>query len=215
MPDFGIINYGAFIAASLILVLTPGPDFLYVLGKSITGGVRIGIASALGVSGGLFVHTLLVAFGLSVILASSSTVFWIIKICGACYLVFMGIRTILSKDKLILAAQKNDVKNEVLGRAFGQGVLTNVMNPKIILFFLAFLPQFINPASVSGALPFLVLGFSYIVMSTIWTIIIAAGAGQFKRFLDARPRVSTVTNKVAGVLYIVLGLSILFTPIPE
>ena len=213
MLDLGIINFGAFLVASILLNLTPGVDTLYILSKSVTGGPRIGIASGLGISGGLVVHTLLVAFGLSIVLMSSEWLFWIIKALGACYLVFMGIRTILKTGTFIV--EPDIKKQEKLGDAFIKGVLTNVLNPKIALFFLAFLPQFVVPGAETGPVPFLILGGCFICTSTIWSIILALGAGQFKRLLDKRPQIASIANRVAGVLYIILGISIFATPLPE
>lgn len=217
MLDLGIVNFGAFLIAAVLLNLTPGVDTLYVLGRSITGGPRIGIASALGISGGLVVHTILVSLGLSVILMSSAWLFWIIKALGACYLIVLGIRTFMSTGSLAVEPE-NDYTNKQNGglrKAFLQGVITNVMNPKIALFFLAFLPQFVNTSTGAGPLSFLVLGLCFISTSTIWTIILALGAGQFKHVLDKRARLTTYTNRGAGILYIILGVSIFATPLPE
>lgn len=218
MLELGIINFGAFLAASVMLNLTPGIDTLYVLGRSITGGTRIGVASALGISGGLVVHTTLVAFGLSVVLVNASWLFYLIKAMGACYLIFLGIRSFIGKDSFNIEAAETG-EGEALSkkpiRSFWQGVLTNVMNPKVALFFLAFLPQFIDVSLTSGPLPFFILGFSFIVTSTIWSLALALGAGQFRRILDKHPRIAVYANRVTGVLYIVLGISIFATPLPE
>ncbi|MDR1713004.1 MAG: LysE family translocator [Coriobacteriales bacterium] len=256
---FGIINYGAFVVAAILLNLTPGLDTLYILSKAVTGGPRIGVASALGISGGLVVHTLLVAFGLSVLLLGSPWLFWLVKLAGACYLVVMGIKALLARGVLAAGADGGNGGDNGGGngvavekpqgisgalpitprRAFIQGVITNVTNPKIALFFLAFLPQFVDPAvagigaeavleagaasgtwaavatALSRALPFLLLGLTFIGTSTVWCLILAFGAGQFQRLLQSRPRVSVIANRVAGILYIILGLSILATPMPE
>lgn len=210
---FGITNLTAFLIAALFLNLTPGVDTLYVLGKSLTGGPRVGLASAFGISSGLVVHTLLVAFGLSLVLMRSAWLFWVIKLLGACYLVYLGARTFLSKQAF--AEVSSETKTPRLGRAYVQGVITNVMNPKVALFFLAFLPQFVDPSAAFGPKPFLILGLCFIATSTLWSAILALGAGQFKRFLDKHPRVANLTHKATGLLYILLGISIFATPIPE
>jgi threonine/homoserine/homoserine lactone efflux protein len=214
----GIVNYGAFVVAGIILNLTPGVDFLYVLGKSVTGGVRVGVASALGISGGAVVHTLLVAFGLAVVLMSSAWLFWVVKLLGACYLVVMGVRAFLSREAFMVP--RGEQPSPRVRSAFFQGVITNVTNPKIILFFLAFLPQFVDPAiaaagPAASAAPFLILGFTFIATSTLWSLILALCAGQFKRLLERRPRLALVANRGAGVLYILLGISVFFTPLPR
>lgn len=261
---FGIINFSAFILAAILLNLTPGVDTLYVLGRSLTGGTKVGIVSALGISTGLLVHTVLVALGLSVVLMSSAWLFWGVKVLGACYLVYLGIRALLSKHASLggssktagstqrrskareareahssanatqgasgsldatstsrlassaqMPASEPSTDGYTLGRTYAQGIITNVANPKIALFFLAFLPQFVDPATTLGPLPFLLLGLCFIVTSTIWSVILALGAGQIKRLLDTRPRISTMVNKGSGVLYILLGISIFATPMPE
>jgi threonine/homoserine/homoserine lactone efflux protein len=223
---FGIINYGAFVGAAILLNLTPGIDTLYILGKAITGGPRIGIASALGISSGLVVHTLLAAVGLTLVLLSSPWLFWFVKLAGACYLMFMGIRALLSRETFMKtgkpAAPTNDggagEERVRLRPAFLQGMITNVANPKIALFFLAFLPQFVAPsasATAFGPLPFLLLGATFIVTSTAWCLVLALGAGQFGRILEKRPRFSRLVNRLAGLLYLVLGMSVFATPMPK
>jgi threonine/homoserine/homoserine lactone efflux protein len=109
---WGIENYAAFVVAGIILNLTPGVDFLYVLGKSVTGGTRVGVASALGISGGLVVHTLLVAFGLAAVLMGSVWLFWAIKVVGACYLVVMGIRAFRSREAFMLRPEGREKGRE-------------------------------------------------------------------------------------------------------
>jgi threonine/homoserine/homoserine lactone efflux protein len=212
----GIENYAAFVVASVILNLTPGVDFLYVLGKSVTGGTRVGVASALGISGGLVVHTLLVAFGLAAVLMGSAWLFWAIKVVGACYLVVMGIRAFLSRESFMLKREGEGEGRRLfrLWPVFVQGVIANVTNPKIALFFLAFLPQFVDPTFADGPVPFLILGLTFICTGTLWSLILALCAGQFKRLLERHPRLFVVANRVAGVLYIVLGISIFATPLP-
>ncbi|MDR1013975.1 MAG: LysE family translocator [Coriobacteriales bacterium] len=213
----GIINYGAFVVAAIVLNLTPGIDTLFILGKSVTGGPRIGVASALGVSCGLVVHTLLVAFGLSLILVGSPWLFWATKVLGACYLAVMGIRALLSHEPFMLRPEERPPLRPP-SRAwpvFVQGMITNVTNPKIALFFLAFLPQFVDPGAASAPVPFLLLGFTFLCTSTLWCLVLALTAGQAKRLLEHRPRLSVIANRVAGVLYLALGISIFVTPLPE
>jgi threonine/homoserine/homoserine lactone efflux protein len=228
VADLGIVNFGAFLLAAVLLNLTPGVDTLYILGRSVTGGPRVGLVSALGISTGLLVHTLAVALGLSVVLMGSVWLFWGLKVVGACYLVFLGIQALRGRDPLILESPgtgSSEIESagtgspghnrRGLGRAYLQGVMTNVTNPKIALFFLAFLPQFVDPATTLGPLPFLVLGLSFIATSTIWSTALALGAGQFKRLLDRHPRSARVAGRVAGVLYLLLGISIFATPMPN
>jgi threonine/homoserine/homoserine lactone efflux protein len=209
----GIINFGAFLVAALLLNLTPGVDTLYVLGRSATGGVRVGLVSGLGISTGLVVHTLIVALGLSVLLMGSVWLFWGIKISGACYLAFLGIRALMGKDGL--AMRPNTPEAQGLAKAYVQGIITNVTNPKISLFFLAFLPQFVDSSTSLGPLPFLILGACFIITSTLWLSILALSAGQIRRLLDRRPRLASLMGRGSGILYLLLGISVFATPLPE
>lgn len=218
MLELGIINFSAFLVAAVLLNLTPGVDTLYVLGRSMTGGTRVGIASALGISTGLIVHTILAAFGLSVVLMSSTWLFWVIKALGACYLIFLGIKTFINKDALQLDSHEDtesDQGSKRLGRVYVQGIITNTLNPKIALFFLAFLPQFVDASVAFGPIPFLILGLCFIGTSTVWSTILALAAGQFKRLLDKYPRIAAYANRVTGTLYMLLGVSIFATPVPD
>lgn len=203
---FGIVNYGAFIMAAILLNLTPGVDTIYILTKGIAGGRMRGIVSALGISTGCLIHTILVALGLSLILASSALLFFIVKVVGALYLVVMGILTIVKRNAFVLTDDKQTPVS--LRKVYVQGIITNVLNPKVALFFLAFLPQFIDPASSFGPLPFLLLGLSFVVTGTLWGTVLALGASFFHGFLSRNNKVATITNVVAGVIYILLGLSI-------
>ena len=185
----GIVGYGGFVASAAALCLTPGIDTVYILTRTVSGGRREGLASALGINAGLVVHTILVAAGLSLVLAASPVAFNVIKVAGAAYLAVMGVRSILS----------------------GQGVLTNVLNPKIILFFLALLPQFVATPNSFGPVPFLVLGLTYVALSTLWTVVIVLVAAPFSRLLTRSPRAGRVTSVVSGLVYIALGAMIFFT----
>ena len=216
--DLGIINYWAFIVAAVILNLTPGVDSLYIVGRAATGGFRVGLISALGISSGLVIHTLLVAFGLSLVLVSSAWLFWLVKMVGAGYLVFMGIRALLAKLGPVAAtapATAAPVQASRLWLVYAQGVVTNAANPKVALFFLALLPQFVDPSAAAGPLPFLLLGITIICTSTLWSVVLAFGAGRFQRVMQRRPRLAPVISKAAGVLYILLGASIFATPTPR
>lgn len=224
----GVVGYGAFVASAAALCLTPGIDTIYILTRTVAGGRREGLASAFGINTGLIVHTLLVAAGLSLVLAASPLAFGIIKVLGAAYLVIMGIKSILSRGSSFSVQEESvsqrdtssDIPEEEKAfrtqragalRTYCQGVLTNVLNPKIILFFLALLPQFVSMPNSYGPLPFLVLGLTYVVLSTVWTVVIVLIASPFSRLLRKNPQAGKVTNVVSGLIYIVLGGMILFT----
>src|SRR5216110_3051933 len=142
---FGIHNFGLFLIAGILLNLTPGPDTVYILGRSVAQGREAGVASALGICVGSIFHTCAAALGLSAILATSALAFGAIKMLGGAYLVFLGIKILLDRRKHL--SLPSNFRRQSIAAAFRQGVLTNILNPKVALFFLAFLPQFIDPAS--------------------------------------------------------------------
>lgn len=163
-----------FCIASVPLILTPGPDMLYIIARSLGQGKVAGIVSALGVSFGILVHTSAAAIGLSTVLMSSALAYNIIKYTGAAYLIYLGIRTIISRE------QENNFNLHQAGiglaKTFSQGVLSNVLNPKVALFFLAFLPQFVDPNQgevglqiVSMGLILFIMGFSFMVLVVLLT----------------------------------------------
>src|SRR5437870_6897607 len=178
---FGIHDFGLLLAAGILLNLTPGPDTVYILGRSIAQGRDAGVASALGICVGSIFHTCAAALGLSAILATSALAFGAIKLFGGAYLIFLGIKMILDRRKhLTLPSQ---FRRRTTTAAFQQGILTNVLNPKVALFFLAFLPQFIDPASNTKVLAFLMLGFTFVTTGTIWCLLLAWFASAFSERL--------------------------------
>ncbi|HBQ86921.1 MAG TPA: homoserine lactone transporter, partial [Syntrophomonas sp.] len=150
---FGIENYSVFILSAVALNLVPGADTMYILGSSMSNGRNAGILSALGISSGCIVHTLMAALGLSVLLSQSALAFNLVKYIGAAYLVYLGVQSFRSKSSLTV--EKDQMARNSNKKIFLQAVMTNVLNPKVALFFLAFLPQFIDPANTYGAVPFL------------------------------------------------------------
>lgn len=201
---FGIHDFPVFLLAGIVLNLTPGPDTFYILSRSLGEGVRAGVASALGIACGLFVHTLLAALGLSAFLAASTTAFTLIKLAGAGYLIYLGVRMLFARSEE--SASTAESGRDGLMAIFRQGVLTNVLNPKIALFFLAFLPQFISPASTAKSAAFLLLGLCFIATSTVWCLLLALFAGQMRQYLVPDAGMARMVNQVAGVLIIFLGL---------
>jgi threonine/homoserine/homoserine lactone efflux protein len=201
---FGIHDFGLFLAAGILLNLTPGPDTVYILGRSIAHGRRAGIASALGIGVGSIFHTCAAALGLTAVLATSAWAFTIVKLTGAAYLVFLGLRALLKRGPdLNLPAQFG---RDDWADAFRQGILTNVLNPKVALFFLAFLPQFIDSAAPTKMAAFLVLGFTFVTTGTIWCLVLAWFAAAFSGQLRGNPTVAAVLNRTVGSLFIFLGL---------
>jgi threonine/homoserine/homoserine lactone efflux protein len=163
---FGIVKYEAFLLAGILLNLTPGSDTMYILGRSIAQGRKAGILSALGISTGSVIHTVFTAVGLSVILAQSATAFNVVKYAGAIYLIFLGVKALMTQSAPS-AKLEQLIQQVSYRRVYLDGILTNVLNPKVALFFLAFLPQFINPDDAHSILPFLILGFTFVTTGTL------------------------------------------------
>jgi len=201
---FGIHDFGLFLAAGILLNLTPGPDTVYILGRSIAQGREAGVASALGISLGSIFHTCAAALGLSAILATSAPAFGTIKLIGGAYLIFLGIKMILDRRKQL--SLPSTFRRRTTTAAFRQGMLTNILNPKVALFFLAFLPQFIEPASSTKLVAFLILGLTFVTTGTIWCLVLAWFASAFSERLRKNETVSQWLNRTAGAFFVFLGL---------
>ena len=206
MIMFGIHNFGLFLAAGILLNLTPGPDTAYILGRSIAQGRDAGVASALGIGVGSISHTCAAALGLSAILATSAFAFVAIKLLGGIYLIFLGIKMLLDRGKH-LSLSSNFRRHTTLA-AFRQGILTNILNPKVALFFLAFLPQFIDPLSHTKVVAFVALGLTFVTSGTIWCLILAWFASAWSERLRQSQALQQWLNRTAGALFVVLGLRV-------
>ena len=201
---FGIHDFGVFLATGVLLNLTPGQDTFYIVGRSLAQGRRVGIASALGISTGGLIHTLAAAVGMSAIVSTSATAFLVLKFIGAGYLIYLGARMLASRSSVLTPGAS--VAGVSLAAAYRQGILTNVTNPKVALFFLAFLPQFIASDSPTKIAAFLVLGATFLVTGTLWCLVLAVSAGRLRDVLAARPGVQSLLSRAAGALFIALGL---------
>jgi len=201
---FGIHDFGLFLAAGILLNLTPGPDTVYILGRSIAQGREAGVASALGICLGSIFHTCAAALGLSAILATSALAFGVIKLLGGAYLILLEIKMLLDRRKHL--SLPSNFRRRTTTAAFRQGILTNVLNPKVALFFLAFLPQFIDPISNMKVLAFLALGFAFVTTGTIWCLVLAWFASTFSERLRTNETVAQWLNRTAGALFVFLGL---------
>lgn len=201
---FGIHDFALFITTGILLNLTPGPDTLYILGRSIAHGRPAGVASALGISVGSLFHTLAAALGLSALLATSAWAFTFVKLAGAAYLIFLGLRALLARQhELSMPAH---FKRRGARAAFRQGILTNILNPKVALFFLAFLPQFIDAAAPSKTIAFVLLGLTFVTTGTIWCLMLAWFSSAFSARLRESPSVTALLNRAVGSLFIFLGV---------
>jgi threonine/homoserine/homoserine lactone efflux protein len=198
----GIHDFWLFILAGVLLNITPGPDMALVMGRSLRDGAKAGAVAALGVGAGSFVHIAAAALGLSVILATSALAFAIVKWVGAAYLVVMGLMLLFARPA---AADGAALKPASLPAVFLQGFLTNALNPKVALFFLAFLPQFIDPAAPHKALAFVVLGLAFNVTGTAWNLLVAWGAARAAGFSAVRSA-RVWLDRVLGALFLGLGI---------
>lgn len=207
MISLGLENPLVFVGAGILVNLYPGPDTLYIIGRSLAQGRGAGVCAALGISTGAMVHTLLGAFGLSAVLAASSAAFTMVKYLGAAYLIYQGIRLILERTESGEPAIKEPPRSG-LWRIYRQGVLTNVLNPKVAIFFLAFLPQFISAASPNKVVSFIVLGMIFITTGTIWCVLVALFASGIGRRLRSGSGRAGLLRKINGSLFVLLGLKL-------
>jgi len=203
----GIENPLVFLGAGILLNLYPGPDTLYIIGHSLGQGRAAGVWAALGIGSGAVIHTLLGAFGLSALLMSSASAFAILKYLGAAYLVYQGLRLLFDRVVPSSIESGQPVRAGNL-RIFRQGVLTNVLNPKVALFFLAFIPQFISAASPNKVLSFMILGAVFITTGTLWCIIVAVFASAIRERLNSSPAATGRLKRVNGILFILLGFKL-------
>ena len=201
---FGIHDFALFVTTGILLNLTPGPDTLYILGRSIAHGRPAGVASALGISVGSIFHTCAAALGLSAVLATSAWAFIFVKLAGGAYLIFLGVRALLERQQEL--AMPPHFKRRGAAAAFRQGIVTNILNPKVALFFLAFLPQFIDGNAASKTIAFIVLGLTFVMTGTVWCLILAWFSSAFSARVRESPTVTALLNRAVGSLFIFLGL---------
>ncbi|HJY75877.1 MAG TPA: LysE family translocator [Burkholderiales bacterium] len=192
-----------FILSGLLLNLTPGPDTLYIVGRSTTQGWRAGTVAALGIGAGIFVHIGAAAVGLSALLAASSSAFTVVKLAGAAYLVYVGISLVRSPIPRAPKAQGQTTGS--LRGVFVQGFFTNVLNPKVALFFVAFLPQFVEPEAPSKAVAFLLLGAIFNFNGTLWNLFVAWSSARIGGGLVRNAGVARWFNRCVGGLFVWLG----------
>lgn len=207
----GIHNYLVFVSAAVLLNITPGPDTMYILGRSVAQGRRAGVASVLGISTGVLCHTLAAALGLSTLLATSALAFTIIKAIGAAYLVYLGIDMLRDRHSPLPQREPAVSERYSTSAIYRQGVLTNVLNPKVALFFLALLPQFVDVQSQHPPLSFILLGLTFIATGTIWCLLLVWCASGMSHYLRRNQRVATALHRATGTLFIGLGLKLAMT----
>jgi threonine/homoserine/homoserine lactone efflux protein len=191
-----------FLVAAFALNIAPGPDMLYVIGRSVGQGRKAGIVSSLGVFVGCWVHILAAAFGIAALLRSSPVAFNMVRYAGAAYLIYLGIRMLAQKTDL--AAQQ--LTTESLVAIFRQGAITNVLNPKVAIFFLAFLPQFIDAHRGSVALQIIVLGLIFNIGGTLVNLALAYAGGTLGELLRRNQSIARLQRRFTGLIFVALGL---------
>lgn len=206
----GVEYFLTFLVTALVFIMTPGIDTVFILNKSIGQGKRAGIYSTFGISAGVLVHTLFAALGLSLIIAKSALAFTVIKYLGAGYLIYLGISKIISKSTIVKAVDDKEIGNSNK-QNFISGVVTNVLNPKVALFFLAFFPLFINPMLVDTPTPFIILGLTYACLGVLWFLILTLFSSTFSKKLISKEKVSKWLNKGSSIVFILMGLKIALT----
>jgi RhtB (resistance to homoserine/threonine) family protein len=203
----GITGFAFFLLAVFLLNVTPGPDTAYIVGRSVAQGRGAGVVSALGISAGCIVHTLACAFGLTAILAASATAFTVVKIVGAIYLIYLGVRLIFAKHEEAVEPRLG-IAPKSLHQLFTQGFVTNVLNPKVVLFFVSFFPQFVSADSQHKTLAFLTLGLVFIAMSTVWNSFVAWIAGSVTARFSGKPGVKKWLDRGVGTAFVGLGIKL-------
>ena len=205
MIDFRM--YTVFVISALAVIAAPGPDIFYVLSRAISGGHRVGSISAFGIASGEVLHTVLAIFGLAALLQASSAAFLIVKYIGAVYLVYLGMRAIRERngvalDSLSLASH---------WKVFRRGVLTNLFNPKAVLFYVSFLPQFVNPIRGHAQLQLVFLGFTFAALDLVCLMALAYSAGHVNAWLTRKAQNARRVRLATGTLLVGLGVRLAFT----
>jgi threonine/homoserine/homoserine lactone efflux protein len=197
-----------FVGVAWALILAPGPDMLYVITRGVTQGRRAGMLSALGVICGILVHTTAAAFGLTLILQTSALAFLVVKTLGAAYLIYLGIKA--WRDKSTFSVQPSAPSLSVQ-RVFWQGVLSNVLNPKVAIFFLAFLPQFVDKGSSQVALQMVTLGLTFAGFGLCFLLAVGYSSGTIGGWLADRPNYARFLQRLAGSILVGLGIRLALT----
>ena len=217
MPDFHQLLI--FLAAGLLLNLTPGPDVMFIVAHAVRSGVRAGVVAALGITAGCCVHVAAAALGVSALLMASGTAFTLLKWLGALYLVWVGVQMLRSAWRpaptLALADAAGRMRSPAgLATVFRRGFLTNVLNPKVALFFLAFVPQFIAPGTAHAAWVFLALGLIFTFNSLLVCIGWAGVASWAARRAGALQRALRWLDGAAGTLFVAFGVRLALAETP-
>lgn len=207
---FGTQDLAVFIVSGLLLNIAPGPDSLLIMTRSATQGWRAGSAAALGIGCGTFVHIFAAALGLSAVLATSATAFMLVKLIGAAYLLYVGIALLRTKEKTRSIEESELTTAPFLSfrKIFLQGFLTNVLNPKVAVFFLAFVPQFILASAPNKALAFIILGCIFNFNGMLWCHFLALTSAFASRRVQMNRKLSLWLNRIIGTLFVSFGIKL-------
>lgn len=204
---FGIQHFSAFLLACIALNLTPDLDTFYILARSSREGRAIGIGAALGINAGCLVHTIAAVIGLSAILMTSALAFTLVKYLGAAYLCWIGLRMLMTRQDTRTATVTT---GKGFRSAFFQGMLTNVLNPKVALFYLSFLPPFVSTHAPDAQLALLVLGLSFIGTGLAWSMVLALLGSRIQALLSSRPALGARMDKACGAVLLAFGIALTF-----
>jgi len=206
---FGTQDLALFVISGLLLNMAPGPDSLLIMTRSAAQGWRAGSVAALGVGSGTFVHILAAALGLSAVLATSATAFLVVKLLGAAYLLYVGVGLLLQRARPPITAEAEPTSPVMpLRRIYLQGFLTNALNPKVAMFFLAFVPQFIAPDAPNKALAFIALGCLFNFNSMLWCHALAVSTAMASRRIQASEALVRWLNRLIGALFVSFGIKL-------
>ena len=208
---FGIHDIWLFIVSGLLLNITPGPDTAYIVGRSVQLGWRGGVVAVLGIEAGCTLHVLAAAIGLSALLAASSMAFTLVKWAGAVYLCFIGIKMLLARAPMPAAVAAHGAGAISMRQVFVQGALSNALNPKVALFFLAFLPQFVDVDSPHKAAAFALLGLIFMFNGTLWCLGVALFTARAAGRIRKSGRILAWINRGLGGLFCYLGVRVAMT----
>ncbi len=205
---FGIHDLALFIVSGLLLNMAPGPDSLLIMTRSAMQGWRAGIMAALGIGTGTIIHIVAAALGLSALLATSAAAFMVVKLVGAAYLLYIGVGLLLSKKAGNTSTVPQQQQVLPWRKIFLQGFFTNILNPKVALFFLAFVPQFISADASSKTLAFLLLGFVFNINGMIWCAFLALSTAIISHKTQINSKVSIWLNRMIGGIFVSLGVKL-------
>ena len=201
----GIENYLLFLCAGIVLCVTPGPDMIYLLGRTLAQGKQAGVAAVVGINLGGYFHLLAAVIGISALIAASATAFTVLKWCGALYLVYLGVQALRSGG-VVPTLNKTDSANVTYRTILWQGFVSDVLNPKVVVFFVSLLPQFIVPDAGNPTIQLLVLGVSLNIIALIINLLLVLFAESVIERLGARKTLASVLNKLLGGIFIGLGI---------